>query len=1739
MKHESTSTGLGPAGRRLIHLFALMLALSVSASAQLSSSTTSGTTPLGIAPGAPAGSYALSGFESVNPYNGALNFRLPLLHVGGRGGVQHVITLAVEQHWRVDKNKLSTPGYLYDPQPNRWSTFDPGFGPGTLVGRRTGLSQAQGELVYCPDDAIALTRFTFTAPDGTEYELRDAQSNGQTMDNVYQADPGSQFSCQLVTTHYRGRVFATSDGSAATFISDTDINDHSETGDPFSLPQELVYPAGYLFMRDGTCYRIDGGKVLWIRDRNGNRMTFSYGVGGVFNITDSLNRVVTIDYSVHDPVRNQNYDLITYKGFGGAARTIKLWYSKLKFALRPDFGTEAKTYEFLFLALDGSADTAYNPRVVAEIELPDGRKYLLNYNWYGELARVDLPTGGRIEYDYDAGVTGGDPKGVVIGVNSGGTVKNVYRRVTERRVYKDAGTTLELKETYSRPENDSGGNQGYVEVQHLAADGVTILAREKHYYFGSPKSSFVEEAYQYSNWKDGKEYKTEFFEKNSTGANGLLRTVENTWQQPAAANTWPLTGQGETSDTAKPNQPQITAVTTTLNDTTPNLISKQTFTYDQYTNRTEVKEYDLGPSAPGSLVRRSATAYLTNNLGVNYATVNPSTTNPDPNATVHIRSLPLQESVYDSGTAEKARTTYEYDNYTGGLWDRSDITGHARMLGAQATHTASYVTRGNATQVTRVVLGTPEVSLSTRMQYDIAGNVRSVTDPKTNTTTFEFDDRYGSPDTEAESNTVPTELSNPPRTTYAFATKVTNALTQNAYTQYDYYLGKPVNSEDANGIVAKGRYDDLLDRATGVDTGIFTGSQLQHHTSFVYNDTSHLITTQSDQTTLNDGVLTSTIVYDGLGRTTETRTSAPEGTIYTSQEYDAMGRVKRTYNPYRTTGDPTYGYADTAYDGLGRVLTVTTSDGAVVTTSYSGSATTVTDQAGKTRRSITDGLGRLIRVDEPDSAGSLGTVASPTQPTSYVYDVLDDLTTVTQGTQPSRSFAYDSLKRLTDATNPESGHVHYIYDANSNLATKLDARSITTTYFYDALNRVTKRTYSDSTPEVDYYYDNQTLPTNKPPNFTPAYSTGRLIAVCYGGASSSAGSYQSYDKLGRVTSSYQQTDSQNYGFGYGYNLASEMTSETYPSGRQVITEYDTAGRIAGVKKDATTYYAGATASDATNRIQYAPQGAVSVMKLGNGKWEHTNFNNRLQPTQIGLGTSSTDSSVLKLDYGYGATANNGNVVSQTITAPSLTLTQCYSYDSLNRLSTADEHSGTTCAGAQQWKQAFTYDRFGNRNFDVVNTTANVLGPNPTISQSTNRIGAGQNYGYDNGGNLTSDPATNANGIVYDAENRQTQYTKSQQATNYYYYDGDGHRVKKIDSSGTTVFMYNAGGQLIAEYASGTPSGGGTSYLTSDHLGSTRVVMKSDGSAARHDYLPFGEEISSTIGGRGGVAGYGAMDSTRQRFTQKERDNESGLDYFLARYYSSAQGRFTSPDPIILSDKQIVSPQTWNLYNYAGNNPLAYTDPTGMERVRLGQHTDEEIDRRRKEIDQQIKQGKKDGTLTKEQKRQLEAEKKTLGLEKDGNRLVGNLLARLPADERQGLQVSDFTLSTDTTGTDFMSDPAFVTGAGGAGAAQTLADAAGTKAMFVVRGYSKEIFINTATSNIRDMMSGDRDWITYGATLVKHEQSHRDKLYNEFQAYTEQKRVLDQFGPGGFSSREVYQRYADSINRQIEKYKPKP
>jgi RHS repeat-associated protein len=144
-------------------------------------------------------------------------------------------------------------------------------------------------------------------------------------------------------------------------------------------------------------------------------------------------------------------------------------------------------------------------------------------------------------------------------------------------------------------------------------------------------------------------------------------------------------------------------------------------------------------------------------------------------------------------------------------------------------------------------------------------------------------------------------------------------------------------------------------------------------------------------------------------------------------------------------------------------------------------------------------------------------------------------------------------------------------------------------------------------------------------------------------------------------------------------------------------------------------------------------------------------------------------------------------------------------------------------------------------------------------------------------------------------------------------------------------LYENGATLINGIVSGNLSSSGGSaniqWLVPDQLGTPRMVVDSTGSLAgikRHDYLPFGEELFAGQGGRTLQQGY-AADGIRQKFTQKERDNETGLDYFLARYYSSTEGRFMSPD--LFAGKR-GNPQTLNRYSYVKNNPLKYIDPAG-------------------------------------------------------------------------------------------------------------------------------------------------------------------------------------------------------------------
>src|SRR5437879_804843 len=117
------------------------------------------------------------------------------------------------------------------------------------------------------------------------------------------------------------------------------------------------------------------------------------------------------------------------------------------------------------------------------------------------------------------------------------------------------------------------------------------------------------------------------------------------------------------------------------------------------------------------------------------------------------------------------------------------------------------------------------------------------------------------------------------------------------------------------------------------------------------------------------------------------------------------------------------------------------------------------------------------------------------------------------------------------------------------------------------------------------------------------------------------------------------------------------------------------------------------------------------------------------------------------------------------------------------------------------------------------------------------------------------------------------------------------------------------------------------WMVTDQLGTPRMIFDQSGSLTvvdqngnyvsgmtRHDYLPFGEELGVNVGGRTAQQGYSAGDGVRQKFTGHQRDDETGLDYFKARYYSSTQGRFTSADAPFADQRQ-TDPSSWNSYAY--------------------------------------------------------------------------------------------------------------------------------------------------------------------------------------------------------------------------------
>lgn len=952
-----------------------------------------------------------------------------------------------------------------------------------------------------------------------------------------------------------------------------------------------------------------------------------------------------------------------------------------------------------------------------------------------------------------------------------------------------------------------------------------------------------------------------------------------------------------------------------------------------YNNALKVREFDLTTDGSlGAELRRTETDYVTSSWYTSRG----------------LKHLPTAQRVIVNN-AVVSRTAYAYDQST--PTPRSGII----MYADPGTNF-----RGNVTSVTGYADADAGTGATTNtMAYDVAGNVISETVNCCNLKTFSYTSAY--------------KFAYPESVARGDAGQFTESAT------YDFNTGLLRTFKDENLQVTTEDYQieayPNWHMITRPDGGY--SKEIYFEESRPDPDAAHSHTSAYSETYLGGNANAETGCYrawqymDGRGQVARTFSKTglhgtAEAYAVTDIDYDSVGRVSSMSNPYyvsngdsspRLTGN--YWTTVSDYDGLGRARVVTLQDGGTIQTAYSGTQTTVTDQAGRSRRQTVDALGRVRTVVEPDSNGSLDTANALT--TTYEYDGLSNLTQITQGEQ-TRKFKYDSLGHLTHQKQVESvatldddgvlvgasGQWTYVakYDAKGLLTDAYDARGVHTKLDYlDGLNRLTGVTYLKSdglpegTPSVTYTYDEDHSAQGY-------FNKGRLTTVTTASAGSTPQTIQGfdYDRMGRIVKQKQTVGADPYTITYAYGLVGELKSETYPSLKQIKYTYDLALRLASVTNGSDQPY--------SNTYKYAAHGGLTSESLGNGAVQSFDYNNLIELKQIKLAQSSNV--LQQYDYKYGVfnpttgaldeSKNTGQIaqIEGTI-GTARQWRQQFRYDSLGRLKQASEYRGDNLSSLT-YKNTYSYDRYGNRYQKLADNPLNGSDgqTNPQsyiaveandVDTLTNRFKTSvTNIQYDSAGNVTIDPKFTGKRFEYDANGRMTKVKSGDGAVTQgeAVYDGLGQRVQVTESGVTRKQVYDIFGQLVAEYGGGLEEGdpGGVKYLMADHEGSTRVVMNSTGNVInRRDYRAFGEEIGAGVGMRTGAGGqqYGAGEGTRKQYAGMERD-KSGLDHTTWRKYDNSAGRWTTPDPL---SGRISDPQSFNRYSYVENDPVNLVDPTGL------------------------------------------------------------------------------------------------------------------------------------------------------------------------------------------------------------------
>lgn len=591
-----------------------------------------------------------------------------------------------------------------------------------------------------------------------------------------------------------------------------------------------------------------------------------------------------------------------------------------------------------------------------------------------------------------------------------------------------------------------------------------------------------------------------------------------------------------------------------------------------------------------------------------------------------------------------------------------------------------------------------------------------------------------------------------------------------------------------------------------------------------------------------------------------------------------------------------------------------------------------------------------------------------------------------QGVQ-LRKFKYDDLGRLTrqklaeqTATLNDSGVYigagqtganwsnTFFYDSRSNLTQKTDARGVKANYFYefwggggqDPLNRLQWMSYDHSGP-----MDTSVPIYASQPSFYIYMTTGDKTRIQRINTQAILDEEFTYDAEGRVSENKKTVAYRaNHPFttSYLYDTLDRVKEVHYPEQygplggtRKIVAHtYDTASRLTGM-----TYGGQQAASD----IVYNASDQTTQIKIGpvnpNQVTENYTFD-----AQTGLLTNQNatmnGNPLLNLSYEYNRGNSAGSLNGKTghltkiINNLDTQKNREYEFDAVGRLTKAKGGPN-----GNLWNQQYSYDRYGNRMNVTKSGVAADGSPIPldgipnlptlTYNNENNRITTA-GFQYDVNGNQTRAPAED--GVMwvkyeYDSANRLRRVRKddtNQTLLQEFEYASDNARLLSFDPVANRWSTYaSAGGTTLAEYTELTPTvptwtksytylgdsqlatitpNGQNEHIEFNHpdrLGTRTITNQAGGTSYEQNTLPFGTALNAES----------TVQNNNKRFTSYDRSEKTGLDYAVNRTYDSKQGRFTQVDPIGMSAVSLASPQTLNMYTYCGNDPINYTDPSGL------------------------------------------------------------------------------------------------------------------------------------------------------------------------------------------------------------------